>query len=437
MIRRHGALADVRPFRGVRYNTRSAGDLSTLLCPPFDVISEAERERLYAGSPFNVIRLEWGRDEPGDTPGNDWYARAAALQSEWLASGVLQEADSPSMYVIEETFSFADNDYVRQGLISAVRLVDFDSGVVLPHEFTRPGPKVDRLELMRSAKANYSPLMVLYRDPDSAVAMVMKRAMAGESVADAAPDGLPSMRLWRISDSSDIESITSALADTQLYMADGHHRYETALTYLEEVRAERTVGPDEAVNFRLMTLISVEDPGLLLLGYHRMLENATDDELTRFREYVTGAFDLEDRGPIDPSSAADLEKALNAMPQDQVAIGFAGIEPGRLQIGVKRSPADAVDELQASDYVRLHGEVIRSTFAPDREQAVIAFEHNAAAVLRSVAGGASQVGFVMRAVPIGPFETIVKRGQRLPSKSTYFHPKLHTGAVIQSLVGEL
>jgi uncharacterized protein (DUF1015 family) len=437
MIRRHGALADVRPFRGVRYNTRSAGDLSTLLCPPFDVISEAERERLYAGSPFNVIRLEWGRAEPGDTPGNDWYARAAALQSEWLASGVLQEADSPSMYVIEETFSFADNDYVRQGLISAVRLVDFDSGVVLPHEFTRPGPKVDRLELMRSAKANYSPLMVLYRDPDSAVAMVMKRAMAGESVADAAPDGLPSMRLWRISDSSDIESITSALADTQLYMADGHHRYETALTYLEEVRAERTVGPDEAVNFRLMTLISVEDPGLLLLGYHRMLENATDDELTRFREYVTGAFDLEDRGPIDPSSAADLEKALNAMPQDQVAIGFAGIEPGRLQIGVKRSPADAVDELQASDYVRLHGEVIRSTFAPDREQAVIAFEHNAAAVLRSVAGGASQVGFVMRAVPIGPFETIVKRGQRLPSKSTYFHPKLHTGAVIQSLVGEL
>jgi len=430
-------LADVRPFRGVRYNTRSAGDLSTLLCPPFDVISEAERERLYAGSPFNVIRLEWGRAEPGDTPGNDWYARAAALQSEWLASGVLQEADSPSMYVIEETFSFADNDYVRQGLISAVRLVDFDSGVVLPHEFTRPGPKVDRLELMRSAKANYSPLMVLYRDPDSAVAMVMKRAMAGESVADAAPDGLPSMRLWRISDSSDIESITSALADTQLYMADGHHRYETALTYLEEVRAERTVGPDEAVNFRLMTLISVEDPGLLLLGYHRMLENATDDELTRFREYVTGAFDLEDRGPIDPSSAADLEKALNAMPQDQVAIGFAGIEPGRLQIGVKRSPADAVDELQASDYVRLHGEVIRSTFAPDREQAVIAFEHNAAAVLRSVAGGASQVGFVMRAVPIGPFETIVKRGQRLPSKSTYFHPKLHTGAVIQSLVGEL
>jgi uncharacterized protein (DUF1015 family) len=265
----------------------------------------------------------------------------------------------------------------------------------------------------------------------------MKRAMAGESVADAAPEGLPSMRLWRISDPSDIESVTSALADTQLYMADGHHRYETALTYLEEVRAERTVGPDEAVNFRLMTLISVDDPGLLLLGYHRLLENATDDELARFREYVNGAFDLEDRGPIDPSSAADLEKALNAMPQDQVVIGFAGVEPGRLQIGVMRSPADAVDELQASDYVRLHEEVVRSTFALDREQAVIAFEHNAAAVLRSVAGGAAQVGFVMRAVPIGPFETIVKRGQRLPSKSTYFHPKLHTGAVIQSLKGDL
>ncbi|MCX8250938.1 MAG: DUF1015 domain-containing protein [Dehalococcoidia bacterium] len=430
-------MVGVRPFRGVRYNTRSAGDLSALLCPPFDVISEAERESLYAGSPFNVIRLEWGRDEPGDTPGNDRYARAAALQAEWLASGVLQEDDSPSMYVIEETFSFAGDDYVRRGLISAVRLVDFDSGVVLPHEFTRSGPKVDRLELMRSVKANYSPLMALYRDPDSTVARVMKRAMSGESVADASPEGLPSMRLWRISDPSDIESVTTALANTQLYLADGHHRYETALTYLEEVRAERTVGPDEAVNFRLMTLISVDDPGLLLLGYHRMLVSTTDDELAQFRHYVREAFDLEDRGPIDPSSATDFEKALNDMPQDQVAMGFAGIEPDRLQIGVMRSPADAKDELQASDYVRLHGEVIRSTFDLDREQAVIAFEHNAAAVLGSVAGGAAQVGFVMRAVPMGPFETIVKRGQRLPSKSTYFHPKLHTGAAIQSLEGEL
>ncbi|MDP6821821.1 MAG: DUF1015 domain-containing protein [Dehalococcoidia bacterium] len=430
-------MADVRPFRGVRYNTRSAGDLSTLLCPPFDVISEAERERLYAGSPFNVIRLEWGRDEPGDTPGNDWYARAAALQAEWLASGVLEKDDSASMYVIEETFSFAGNDYIRQGLISAVRLEEFDRGVILPHEFTRPGPKVDRLELMRSAKANYSPLMVLYRDPGSVVAGIMKRAMAGDPVANAAPEGLPSMRLWRISDLADIESVTVALADTQLYLADGHHRYETALTYRDEVRETRTVSPGEAVNFRLMTLISVEDPGLLLLGYHRQLQDASADELSRFREYVLGAFDLEDKGAIDPASAAGFEAALNAISQGRVAIGFAGVEPGRLHIGVMRTPAEAADELAASDYTRLHDEVVRSTFTVEREQTVVAFEHNAAAVLRAVSGGAAQVGFVMRAVPIEPFETIVKRGQRLPSKSTYFHPKLHTGAVIQSLEGDL
>lgn len=430
-------MADVRPFRGARYNTRSAGDLSTLLCPPFDVISEAERDRLYAGSPYNVIRLEWGRDEPGDTPGSDWYARAAALQAEWLASGVLQRDESASMYVIEETFTFAGTDYVRRGLISAVRLEEFDSGVVLPHEYTRPGPKIDRLELMRSAKANYSPLMVLYRDPAGAVADVVKRTMSAKPVADAAPPGLPSMRLWRISDPAEIETVTAALSGTQLYMADGHHRYETALTYRDEVRAARNVGKDDAVNFRLMTLISVEDPGLLLLGYHRLLENASDDELARFRGYVRREFDLEDRGEIDPSSAAGLERALNALPQDRVAFGFVGIEPGRLHIGVMRSPADAADELQASDYTRLHDEVLRSTFAEDREQAVIAFEHNAAAVLRAVTGDAAQVGFVMRAVPIEPFEKIVKRGQRLPSKSTYFHPKLHTGAVIQLLEGEL
>jgi len=430
-------LADVRPFRGVRYNTVAAGDLSTLLCPPFDVISEAERERLYAGSPYNVIRLEWGRDEPGDTPGNDWYARAAALQAEWLASGVLKEDDSASLYAIEETFTFAGKDHIRQGLISAVRLEEFDKGVVLPHEFTRPGPKVDRLELMRSAKANYSPLMVLYRDSDAAVATVMKRAMSGEPIADAAPEGLPSMKLWRISDAADIAAVTEALAGTQLYLADGHHRYETALTYRDEVRETRTVGHDDAINFRLMTMISVEDPGLLLLGYHRQLEDASDDELARFREYVVGAFDLEDKGLIDPANTSSFEDALNAVPEDQVAIGFIGVQPGRLQIGVMRNPAPAVDELAASDYTRLHDEVVRSTFNLDREQTVVAFEHNAAAVLRSVSAGAAQVGFVMRAVPIDPFEKIVTRGQRLPSKSTYFHPKLHTGAVIQSLEGEL
>ncbi|MCH7594902.1 MAG: DUF1015 domain-containing protein, partial [Chloroflexi bacterium] len=379
-------MADVRPFRGARYNTRSAGDLSTLLCPPFDVISEAERERLYAGSPYNVIRLEWGRDEPGDTPGNDWYARAATLQAEWLASGVLERDDTASMYVIEEKFSFAGSDYVRHGLISAVRLEEFDNGVVLPHEYTRPGPKVDRLELMRAAKANYSPLMVLYRDQGGVVASVMDQAMSGESVADAAPAGLPSMRLWRISDSAAIKRVTAALADTQLYMADGHHRYETALTYRDEVRASRQVGEDDAVNFRLMTLISVEDPGLLLLGYHRMLQDASDDELARFRSYVRREFDLEDKGEVDPSSAAELERALNALPPDRVAFGFAGIEPGRLHIGVMRAPAKAEDELQGSDYTRLHAEVLRSTFTEDREQAVIAFEHNAAAVLRAVVG---------------------------------------------------
>ncbi|MCH7642961.1 MAG: DUF1015 domain-containing protein [Chloroflexi bacterium] len=430
-------MAGVRPFRGVRYNTRSAGDLSTLLCPPFDVISEAERERLYAGSPYNVIRLEWGRDEPGDTPGNDWYARAATLQAEWLASGVLERDETASMYVIEEKFTFAGEDYVRHGLISAVRLEEFDRGVVLPHEYTRPGPKIDRLELMRAAKANYSPLMVLYRDKGGAVASAMKHARSAAPVADAAPAGLPSMRLWRISDPAVIESVTAALSDTQLYMADGHHRYETALTYRDEVRADRAVSADDAVNFRLMTLISVEDPGLLLLGYHRLLQNASEDELARFRAYVRREFDLEDKGEVDPSSAAELERALNALPQDRVAFGFAGIEPGRLHIGVMRAPAKAEDELQGSDYTRLHAEVLRSTFTEDREQAVIAFEHNAAAVLRAVVGDAAQVGFIMRAVPIGPFEAIVKRGQRLPSKSTYFHPKLHTGAVIQSLEGEL
>ncbi|MFP6679097.1 MAG: DUF1015 domain-containing protein [Dehalococcoidia bacterium] len=430
-------MAEVRPFRGVRYNTRSAGDLSMLLCPPFDVISKQERERLYADSEFNVIRLESGVDEPGDIPGNDRYTRAAKLQAEWLESGVLRKDDSPSFYVIQETFSFAGKDYIRQGLISEVRLEEFNKGIVLPHEFTRPGPKADRLALMRSTKANYSPIMALYRDSGSNIAKVMKRAMSFDAIAEARPEGLPSLRLWSITDPTDIETVTSVLSDTQIYLADGHHRYETAITYRDEVRTTNDLGASGSIDFRLMTLISVDDPGLLLLGYHRQLHDASGDELTRFRDYVTGEFDLEDKGPVDPLSAADFEQALNAAPPDEVAIGFAGVEPGRLQIGLMRNPVDAKDELAASDYTRLHDEVIRSAFNIEREQTVVAFEHDAFSVLQAVSQGMAQVGFVMRAVPIEPFETIVKQGQRLPSKSTYFHPKLHTGAVIQRLEDEL
>ena len=201
-----------------------------LLCPPFDVISKQERERLYADSEFNVIRLESGVDEPGDIPGNDRYTRAAELQAEWLESGVLRKDDSPSFYVIQETFSFAGKDYIRQGLISEVRLEEFNKGIVLPHEFTRPGPKADRLALMRSTKANYSPIMALYRDSGSNIAKVMKRAMSFDAIAEASPEGLPSLRLWSITDPTDIKTVISVLSDTQIYLADGHHRYETAIT---------------------------------------------------------------------------------------------------------------------------------------------------------------------------------------------------------------
>ncbi|MFW6195377.1 MAG: DUF1015 domain-containing protein, partial [Chloroflexota bacterium] len=287
-------MADVRPFRGVRFNTPVAGDLSDLLCPPFDVISPEQQGTLYARSPYNVVRLELSKEEPGDTQGNDRYTRAAATQAQWLEEGVLKRDESPAMYMIEETFELAGRQHKRRGLLAAVRLEEFDKGVVLPHEYTRPGPKLDRLALMRAARSNYSPLMGLYRDSDGSIHKALE-SVAGEAPAESAsPPELPSVKIWPISDGALLSAISDALSDAQIYLADGHHRYETAITYRNEARRERGVGPEDAVNFRMMSLMSIEDPGLLLLGYHRAIADATDEELSRFNDYVRRAFDLEE-----------------------------------------------------------------------------------------------------------------------------------------------
>ncbi|MEE8362629.1 MAG: DUF1015 domain-containing protein [Dehalococcoidia bacterium] len=433
-------MADVRPLRGIRYDGAVAGDLSGLVCPPFDVIPPALQDRLYERSPYNVVRLELGRDRPGDGPGNDRYSRAAETQTGWLEAGVLARDPAPAMYLIEESFEFAGRGYHRRGLIAAVRLEEFDRGVVLPHEYTRPGPKVDRLALMRAASANYSPLMVLYRDRGGAIGRVLSSVSEQPPAAAAAPPELPAFNLWLISDPAALREIAGALSNAPLYMADGHHRYETAITYRDEVRAGGGLEPDDAANFRMMTLISIDDPGLLLLGYHRALGSATPDELSRFKTYVRDAFYLTEWTP--PAGGPDVaapafEAELARGPDTHVVFGFAGLEPDRLHIGVMKDPAPAVDELEACEYTRLHDEVFRSTFTPEREAEVVAFEHDTAAVLAQVASGERQIGFIMRAMPLEPFEAVVTKGQRLPSKSTFFHPKLHTGAVIQPLEGAL
>ena len=426
-------MADVRAFRGFRYDAGNAGSLSLNLCPPRDVITPTQLDELHERSPFNVVRLEVGKEHPSDRADDNRFIRARDTLAEWIDSGVLRRDDEPSLYVVEQSFSFRGRDHVRREIIGAVRIEEYGRGVVLPHEFTRRDLLRDRLDMLREARANCSALMILFRDTDGRVVDVIDTAARRGPDASVEPPGMPAVRMWRIADPVEVQEVSSAFADSQLYIADGHHRYEAGIEHRDMVRESRRVGPDESTNFRMMALVPMDGAGLLVLGYHRTLHSATSEELAAFKAHLLAAFDLESYS----GQAHSLEEEIAGRPRDSLVIGLAGFEPGALHVATMKNPAPAADELHASDYTRLHEEVFRSTFDADREAAVVAFEHDAGSALEQVASGAAQMAFVMRPMELGPFEKIVSRGQRLPPKSTFFHPKGHTGLVIQSLEGAL
>ena len=241
-------MAEIQPFRAVRYNPDVAGDVSLHICPPFDVITPQLQQELYDRSPYNIVRLELARRGLSEDP----YEQAAETSQLWLDSGALKHEGEPSIYVTEEEFEYQGQKLFRRGFVAAVRLEDYDQEIVLPHEGTRSEWVADRVRLMEAAQSNYSPLLVIYRDDlRSSVGNLVRAIAGGEPTAVFTPPDMPQLRLWRVSDPGTIGVLQRALADSEMFIADGHHRYEAALRYRSGVRAEREVGHDESINFRI------------------------------------------------------------------------------------------------------------------------------------------------------------------------------------------
>ena len=252
-------MAEIQPFRAVRYNPEVAGDVSLHICPPFDVITPQLQQELYERSPFNIVRLELARRGLAADP----YEQAAETRQQWIESGALKHEEEPSIYVTEEKFDYRGEKLFRRGFVAAVRLEDYDQEVVLPHEGTRKEWVADRVKLMVAAQSNYSPLLVIYRDDlRSSVGNLIRAVAGGEPTAVFTPPDMPQLKLWRVSDPGTIAVLQKALADAEVFIADGHHRYEAALRYRSGVRAEREVGHDESINFRISFSPSINDSGV-------------------------------------------------------------------------------------------------------------------------------------------------------------------------------
>ncbi len=361
-------MAVIIPIRGLRYNMRKVDNMADVVTPPYDVIDASAQDRFYRRHPCNIIRLEYGKTDPEDSEINNRYTRAASDYKDWLNENVLSREPKPAIYLYEQEFEVGGEKKIRSGIICGVRLEPYEKGIVLPHEETIPKHKADRLELMRACGANFSPVFSLYADRDNGVVAALKKALQGAppdvSFTD---DSGESHRMWVVTDADAIGKVQRIMEDKRIFIADGHHRYETALNYKNEreTRAgDRIAGAvgatsscattpggkisssaevEPAYNYVMMTLVNLYDPGLVVLPTHRLIKNVEGLDknclLDQIREYFAveefklepdkGNFRrllevLESRGLGEQSPSENVETLETAGAAAQEKPGFTG-----------------------------------------------------------------------------------------------------------------
>jgi len=410
-------VAAVAPFRALHYDLARTGGLAPVVAPPYDVIDDEERRALVAGSPHNVVEI----DLPRAPDGGDPYAHAAATLRNWIADGVLVRDDEPALWALEQDYTGPDGGRrTRHGLLARVRVEEYGAGRIRPHERTHPGPKEDRLRLTRATRHNMSPIFSLYAgDAWGAVEEATSAEPWGE-VTDT--DGTVH-RVWRVSDPGVLEAVTEAMAESELLIADGHHRYETARTYADEVGGE---GPHR---YTLMCLVSLDDPGLTVFPTHRLLTDLDPSIYEPLGAGLKELFDVEE---------VALEKLA---PTGEEGVGVFGYVDAHQKRGYRLRLRDtaALDEGLASRpeaYRRLDA-VIHETLVLEGNLGMteddiaakrgIAYSKGTADALERIESGVADCAFLLRPTPVEQVREVAANGETMPPKSTYFFPKVLTG----------
>ena len=427
-------MAEVSPFRGWRFNPGLVGDMASVLCPPYDMIDEATQEELKRQNKYNVIHLEAGEGLDWNTSAKEHYATASNLFDQWRKEEVLRQDEEPCYYLMRHSFPLGGKTMVRIGLIASVGLEDYKTRQILPHEFTQAPAIQDRVWLMESLSANISPIMSIFRDTESVLSQVFKQVMTGTPEFDATDDSDNGTALWRISDSGLQRQVSEFFVNRPIYLADGHHRYEAARQYqLDRHReSEDAKAPNLAHNHVMMTLIAFDDPGLVVLGYHRTLNDVPDDKLARIKAKLNELFDSS---PLSGNSDALIEQ-VDEQGVNKRLLASVDID-GAKMLTLKESAVDPTwGALASSEAWILEEQVLRPELG-DTTLNHLDFMHDHGEAVEQARKGELQMTFLLKPFPLDAFESIVGGGQRLPRKSTFFFPKLPTGLVINRLEGEL
>jgi uncharacterized protein (DUF1015 family) len=428
-------MADVRAFRGFRYDLGKAGALAEVVCPPYDVIDPTLQQTLYAASPFNAVRVELTKDDPAT--GEDKYASAARTLNGWVFDGALQQDTARSLYVYEQEFTAEGTTYTRRGFLARVRLEPFGTGRVFPHEQTLSGPKADRLKLYHATGFNISPVFGLYPDEQNEVAAALE-AVVKHAPPLAAKDHLGVMnRLWVVTDSAVISKVIGLMGPKPVFIADGHHRYETGLKYLEEQRAGGTVQDDEhPANFCLMMLVGMSDPGLIILPTHRLVSGIGDITRDQLKQTLAGHFDVA--GQFDTAEACWEHVQLE---DTQSVLGFGTVADGKW-LAAKLRDGTVMGTLAPDQSAEWRGlavsilhKLVLEKLVPEKLGGTpgCTYVHLLKEVTDAVAAKQCQLACLVPPCGMEHVEGIAGNREKMPPKSTYFYPKVLTGLVFHSL----
>jgi uncharacterized protein (DUF1015 family) len=416
-------MADVQPLRTLRYDAAVVGSLDDVIAPPYDVIDAEERARLAARSPYNVVEL--------DLPPT--YEQAAETMRQWREQGVLTHEEEPAVWVLRQDYSVPDDTRrTRTGFFARVRVEEYGAGRIRPHERTHPGPKEDRLRLTRATRANVSPIFTLFPDRDNAAERAMDQVAVQQPFAAATDSEGTVNRLWRSGDPDVIAELQMPLADAELLIADGHHRYETARVYADEV------GGDGDHRYVLMLLCSLSDPGLLVFPTHRLLDGLKDDRAKQIaiRDALRRDFEVQEL-----AAAADLEPSGG---DGGVAFGYMDSffrKPFRVTLRDQSIADRALNGMPAPyrrlDTAVLEALILRGALGMSEDDIShlrgLRYSNRLSGAIEQVESGAADAGFFLRATPVEQVREVAEAGEAMPPKSTYFFPKVPTGLVFNLL----
>ncbi|MBI5722594.1 MAG: DUF1015 domain-containing protein [Planctomycetes bacterium] len=422
---------DIRPFKGWRYAGR---DVTGLIAPPYDILSGADKEEFLARNPHNIVAVDMPHVPPKELGPEIEYQQAGRMLNNWRSAGVIIQDEKPCLYVYEQSFGWASDNHTRRAIICGVRATPFGQDVI-PHEHTFAGPKADRLKLTECTKIQLSPIFGFYDDLNCQVAGTLDKLTAGRCDSFGHLRGV-SEKLWRVDDRIVIDNIRAALRNVPVYIADGHHRYTTAMNYRDSLKAAGKIDDAHEANYVMFALVARDDPGMMILPTHRLVRNLGDEftverlkhKLTQFawREVPVDEVDFEDAG------AAMAKFGPGAM-------GFLGVAAATMWVGSLKDPSamlaeapDESDHWRKLDVAVLHKLIIDKTLkAWQTDRTTVDYTAFGNDVLQACNENQADLGVLLQSTPILAIQDVARAGGVMPHKSTYFYPKLSTGIVLK------